>query len=195
MKKGVFTIAFAILALAATVFWFSIRHDKNTAAPRNEIKVPMSGNSNPVISKKDDVTVKVSNHEINPAEGNQNSSESKAPNTESPKIAKKKGKTITDPMARTALSLVGVDPEAEEYWLAAINDPNLPPGERQDLIEDLNEEGFADPKHPTVEDLPLIEERMNLILNIQEDAMDDVNAAAFREAYKDLENMYARLTQ
>ena len=46
---------------------------------------------------------------------------------------------IQDPDARDALSLVGIDPEAEAYWISAINDPTLPPEERKDLIEDLNE--------------------------------------------------------
>ncbi len=44
-------------------------------------------------------------------------------------------------MAREALALVGLDPGAEEYWYAAINDPDLSAHERSDLIEDLNEDG------------------------------------------------------
>jgi hypothetical protein len=62
-------------------------------------------------------------------------------------------------VARVALSFVGADEDAEAYWVQAINDPNLSAHERQDLIEDLNEEGFADPHHPTWEDLPLIVSR------------------------------------
>jgi hypothetical protein len=94
--------------------------------------------------------------------------------------------------ARRALSLVGIDPEAEAVWVDAINDPSRTAHERQDLIEDLNEDGFPDPKHVTVDDLPLIESRLSLIEQFAPDAMDDVNAAAFAEAYKDLVNMYGR---
>jgi hypothetical protein len=98
-------------------------------------------------------------------------------------------------VARQALAFVGADPEAESVWLDAINDPERSAHERSDLIEDLNEEGFADPHNPTIEDLPLIENRLALIEALAEDAMDDTNAAAFAEAYKDLANMYARVVE
>ena len=97
------------------------------------------------------------------------------------------------PVSRAALSCVGYDPEAEEVWVAAINDPNVSKHDRSDLIEDLNEEGFPDPHHVTMEDLPLIVNRLALIEELAPDAMDEVNADAFQEAYKDLANMYIRL--
>ena len=98
-----------------------------------------------------------------------------------------------NPEARDALSRVGLDPAAEAVWLKAINDPDLPPEERKDLIEDLNEDGFPDPRNVTEADLPLILSRMELIEQLWPGAMDAVNEAAFREAYKDLVNMYIRL--
>lgn len=94
-----------------------------------------------------------------------------------------------DPLARMALAYVGLDSEAETYWLQAINDPGLPAVERQDLIEDLNEDGLSDPKHPTAADLPLILARLLLIESLAPEAMDKVNADAFQEAYKDLVNL------
>lgn len=107
--------------------------------------------------------------------------------------AGKKGKPakapLKDPLARAALAYVGADREAEAYWYEAINDPTLPPHEREDLIEDLNEDGLPDPKHPTEEDLPLIVSRLLLIEWLAPEAMDQVNADAFREAYKDLVNL------
>jgi hypothetical protein len=99
-----------------------------------------------------------------------------------------------DPDARVALSLVGVDPAAEEYWAMAINDPSLSESEREDLIEDLNEEGFVDPKNPSLDELPLIINRLVIIEEYAPSAMDDTNARSFAEAYKDLAHMYARLT-
>jgi hypothetical protein len=96
---------------------------------------------------------------------------------------------LQDPVARIALAWVGLDPGAEAYWYAAINDPDLPANERQDLIEDLNEDGLSDPKHPTLEDLPLIVNRLSLIEEAGPNAMDQVNADAFQEAYKDLLNL------
>ena len=107
-------------------------------------------------------------------------------------LAPRRGKPdLQDPDARQALSLVGADPKAEAYWLRAINNPALPATERQDLIEDLNEEGFPDPKHPTATDLPLILKRIAILEKLE--PMDDVNAAAIQEAHKDLTNMRDRL--
>jgi hypothetical protein len=90
---------------------------------------------------------------------------------------------------------VGTDPTAEATWVRAINDPNLSPDVRQDLIEDLNEEGFPDPNNVTTADLPLIQSRLALIERLEPDAMDETNAAAFAEAHKDLQEMNDRLTQ
>ena len=97
------------------------------------------------------------------------------------------------PLARQALALVGADPVAESFWVEAINDPTRTRNERKDLIEDLNEEGFDDPKNLTLDDLPLIESRIALIEQLAPEAMDEVNLAAFAEAYKDLVKMYARV--
>lgn len=98
---------------------------------------------------------------------------------------------LRDPEAREALRLVGTDAKAEEYWLKAINNPNLPAKEREDLIEDLNEVGYSDPKNLTANDLPLILKRIAIVEKLE--AMDDVNAAAIKEAHKDLINMRDRL--
>ena len=94
-----------------------------------------------------------------------------------------------DEMARVALSFVGVDRAAELYWVTAINDPDLSDHERQNLIEDLNEEGISDPKHPTPADLPMIINRLRLIEELAPYAIDRVNFDAFAEAYKDLVNL------
>jgi hypothetical protein len=102
---------------------------------------------------------------------------------------------IEDPEARHALNYVGLDKEAEARWIAAINNPELSDHERSDLIEDLNEEGFSDPKNPTQADLVLIVSRMVLIEQLIGTAMDKTNEDAFKEAYKDLANMYIRLTE
>lgn len=103
---------------------------------------------------------------------------------------KNNGYDVQDPIARLALGFfVGLDPDATEYWLAAINDPELPPEERKDLIEDLNEDGFPDPKHPSPADRPLIVSRLELIESAAPYARDKVNAGAFAEAYKDLVGM------
>ena len=97
------------------------------------------------------------------------------------------------PIERVALSYVGADPAAEAVWFKAINDPQTSAHDRSDLIEDLNEEGFENPHNPTFDDLPLIENRIAIIETLAPDSMDDVNAAAFAEAYKDLINMRARV--
>src|SRR5690348_2473627 len=70
-------------------------------------------------------------------------SNSNAANPRSPAMSSGE-EPLQDPIARVALSLVGMDPDAEDYWFAAINDLTLPANERQNLIEDLNEEGLSD---------------------------------------------------
>ena len=102
---------------------------------------------------------------------------------------------ITAQEARVALGKVGTDPEAEAVWISAINDPNLPAKQRKDLIEDLNEEGFANPKQLTGADLPRIENRLALIEELAPEAIDQTNADAFQEAYKDLKSMQSRLSK
>ena len=111
-------------------------------------------------------------------------------NAAQPAPAKPRGKAAPqDPLARAALARVGVDPAAESYWYAAINNPNLPANERKDLIEDLNEDGLVDRRNPTPEDMPIILNRIQLIETVGPDAMDKTNADAFQEAYKDLVNL------
>lgn len=108
----------------------------------------------------------------------------------SPAPAGKSGKPpVQDPAARVALSDVGWDADANAYWASAINDPSLSAHERQDLIEDLNEDGLSDSRHPGPEDLWLIASRVALIEELAPYAMDEVNYKAFAEAYKDLVNL------
>ena len=115
------------------------------------------------------------------------SSSQAADNT--PQKSRRAKPPIQDPTARTALSFVGFDPDADSYWCDAINDPSLPAEERKDLIEDLNEDGFSDPHDPGPQDVPLIVSRIELIEELAPFAMDQVNAEAFAEAYKDLVKM------
>jgi len=100
------------------------------------------------------------------------------------------GRVLHDPMAREAMALVGNDPDAEAYWLAAINDPSVPGPEREDLIEDLNENGFINGRTPVPADLPLILRRIEIVEALE--PMDEVNAAAKQEVLKDLGNMVDR---
>ena len=99
-----------------------------------------------------------------------------------------------EPLARAALNFVGADPQANAFYQETINDPSLSKSHRKNLIEDLNQDGFADTKNLTARDLPLIQNRIALIEQLAPNAMDDANAAAFREAYKDLLDMRAKVT-
>jgi hypothetical protein len=100
------------------------------------------------------------------------------------------GYEVQNPAARVALYFVGTgDSEANAYWASAVFDPNLPAEERKDLIEDLNETGMADPQHPSPADLPMILARMRLIQQLAPYSIDQVDADAFGEAYKDLVGM------
>jgi hypothetical protein len=103
-------------------------------------------------------------------------------------VAKAK-EPLVDPTARAALSLVGADVEAEGYWMDAIFDSSLPDQEREDLREDLNEEGLSDPRHPTAEDLQLVAARIPIIEQAALGAAqqgDTFMLEHLGEAYKDL---------
>lgn len=100
---------------------------------------------------------------------------------------------ISEPQARRALALVGANPMADAIWIQAINDAELSDGARSNLIEDLNEDGFPDYHNITPGDLPLIENRLDLIARLLPDAMDRVNEDALKEARKDLRNMRDRI--
>jgi hypothetical protein len=102
---------------------------------------------------------------------------------------------IAHDLAREALAGVGVDPNAEEIWKTAINDPAMSAHQRSDLIEDLNESGFEDPSNVQPHELPIVLNRLALIEDLAPSAMDDVNADAFAEAYKDLKKIAERLQQ
>jgi hypothetical protein len=119
-----------------------------------------------------------------------------APQTARPLPAMPKARP--KPAAPAANAGAAADPNIvrpEAVWENAINDPTVPPNERKDLIEDLNQDGFPDPDHVTSDDLPLIVARLNLIESIGPNAIDDVNDAAFHEAYKDLQNMAAQASK
>jgi hypothetical protein len=98
-----------------------------------------------------------------------------------------------EPLARLALNFVGADSQANELYQQAINDPVLTKNHRQNLIEDLNQDGFSDLKNLSAQDLPLIQNRIALIEQLAPTATDPVNVAAFKEAYKDLLNMRERI--
>jgi hypothetical protein len=95
-------------------------------------------------------------------------------------------KVLQDPLARDALAMVGIDPAAEIYWFEAIHNPNLPASERQDLIDDLNEEGLPDPKHPALEDLPLLIVRIEILYQLIPTLTPDFD---WREPLDDLLNL------
>ena len=189
MKTKNFLLVAAIGAIAATFF-----HGQSAVKKPSPALVKTSAPSAATPSAE----VVPVNTEMVSVNATENISTSPAPEKITAQPSEKKSgqknfpkpkEPIQDPDARTALSLVGADSEAEAYWLAAINDPSLPANERQNLIEDLNEDGLSNPKHPGPQDMPLILSRIQLIESFAPTAMDQVNADAFQEAYKDLVKM------
>jgi len=96
-------------------------------------------------------------------------------------------------LVRVALAYAGMDDRANRLLQQAINDPNMSADARRNLIEDLNETGFADPRNLTAADVALLRARIALIERLAAGATDPVNIRAFQEAYKDLNNMLNRL--
>jgi hypothetical protein len=98
-------------------------------------------------------------------------------------------------LGRAALSFVGADPVADEVWTLLIYDPSLSDNVREDLMEDLNENGFSagEGRTATVDDLPLIEARIVMLEEHMQGA-DDFMLEHLGEAHKDLVNMWFTLT-
>jgi hypothetical protein len=99
-----------------------------------------------------------------------------------------------EPFARVALNYVGADATANAFYVKAINDFGLSNDQRKNLIEDLNQDGFANRKNLSENDLPLINNRMALIEQLVPATTDQVNLKAMKEAYKDLVKMRERIT-
>lgn len=97
-----------------------------------------------------------------------------------------------EPLARLALAYVGVSPQAAHLYHTAILDPALLPDQKRNLVEDLNQDGLANRKTPTPEDLRIIANRYTLTqAYLQQDYVqnDPLLLAAFKEAHKDLQKM------
>lgn len=194
MKKRI-VIAIAVVLAIACIFRIAILHRVTSVATipavtaLNNLSTPVANAARP----QESLAVTPASLPVNPNASSNAAAEttviaklSAAPAGQSLTI---NGYVVQDPDARLALSLVGTDPDAEDYWVQAINDPNLPAEERKDLIEDLNEDGLSDPKHPAPEDMPIIAGRIQLIEELASSAMDQVNADALAEAHKDLVNL------
>jgi hypothetical protein len=69
----------------------------------------------------------------------------------------------------------------------------MPEEVRSDLIVDMIDEGYTDNSHPTKADLPVILARLEILERHAPYAMDQVNAAAFEEAYRTMLQLYIRL--
>ena len=100
---------------------------------------------------------------------------------------------VKDLLARLSTDSLGIDPEAEQYWLAAINDSNIEADDRRELILALETAGFADPTSLSADDLPLIAGRIALVEELAPNAIDNVNAAALQEVYQTLVSMLASI--
>ncbi len=94
-----------------------------------------------------------------------------------------------EPLVRYALSFAGADEQATAFWHKAITDPALPFGQRRELIEDLNQDGFQNEKNPTARDAQLIAQRLALVDQLHNEIDNPVLKDAWREAGKDLQNM------
>jgi hypothetical protein len=198
------SVVLGILAVAAAIILHS-RKDPAIAETAPSDGSPVADPANP--SAKDPRTGKSSTEPQKAPENDRLQTPQVSPSTPSQPLRQdtpttpradyqppaSKYKNARNTIARRALAGVGADPESERIWLEAINDPNLPADERKDLIEDLNEDGISNPGRPAQRDLPLIKSRIALIEQLTPSAMDQTNAAAFKEAHKDLVNMVDQL--
>lgn len=192
-------VALAVAVVGITATWLLSKHQAQSVSSERSAAMPFRtepAQADMVTPPATPVVGGAAEAGGNPVPPSVSAADGSPPNGPKPlaKVAsaappKKAKEPPRDPMARVALAFVGADPDAEAYWCDAINDPSLSEHERSDLIEDLNEEGLSDPKRPTLDDLPLIQNRLRLIQALAPEAMDQVNFDAFAEAYQDLLNL------
>ncbi len=98
-------------------------------------------------------------------------------------------------LARVALAYVGADEQAGELFHAVVLDQTLKPDQTRNLVEDLNQDGLANRRAPTTEDLKIIAKRYELTqAYLRQDYVINNKTlnAAFTEADKDLFNLLQR---
>jgi len=199
--KTLLLIALAIAIAGAVIGVVIVKRQSSQAAATREaqrkVEPDQAGNQTSSVAQTpatseslslQDTAALSANTVAAPAEKTGIQIKSNAPQSASSAPGQKPKKEVRDPDARVALRFVGVDPDAEQYWAEAIFDPSLPDHEREDLMEDLNEEGLSDPRHPSPADLQLIANRIVAIEKVAPHA-DQFMLPHLAEAYKDLWNL------
>ncbi len=100
-----------------------------------------------------------------------------------------------EPLARVALAHVGTNPQAEQMFGKAVRDPALQGDPIRNLVEDLNQDGFANRKVLTPEDRRIADFRLGLTQAYLQQTWvqnDKTLSRAFAEANKDLAKMLER---
>lgn len=197
MKSRIFLVSSLVIALGLMVagWMLSKQPVSQETAPENPVRIqavvspdnstPSEATPAPTSDPLPVEPTSTSFESTTPAHAGTDSAVEIAPQSAK---TKKPKEPLHDPAARIALRFVGADPLAEAYWLEAIHDSSLPAQEREDLIEDLNEDGLSDHKRPGLEDFPLIMNRIALIEEIVPTS-DEFMLVHLEEAYKDLLNL------
>lgn len=99
-------------------------------------------------------------------------------------------------LARVGLFYAGINPDANQFFDAAVHDQNLSLDARRNYIEDLNQDGLANRRDPTPEDQKIIDARLKLIQAYSEKGglNDPILNHAFEEAQKDLLTLQKKST-
>lgn len=100
-----------------------------------------------------------------------------------------------EPLARVALAFVGTNPQAEQMFGKAVRDPALAGEPVRNLVEDLNQNGFANRRVLTPEDVRLATFRLALTEQYLQQPFvqsDKTLSRAFAEANKDLTGVLQR---
>ncbi len=98
-------------------------------------------------------------------------------------------------LGRFALNFAGLNAQADNLWQKAIFDKVISVKDRNELIEDLNQDGFESTRNPTQRDLLLIRNRLALIARYRGQTDEPGITAGFDEVQRDLQRMLERSTQ
>ena len=102
---------------------------------------------------------------------------------------------VTDANARerlvqVALDTAGTDPKADQFFYAAMGDASLPAANRDNLAQDFADHG-TNPKNPSAQDVQVMQKRLALLQQLQNEITDPKVLSGIMEGQKDLTKFIA----
>jgi hypothetical protein len=94
-------------------------------------------------------------------------------------------------LVQVALDFAGTDPQADNFFYAAMGDASLPADIRDNLAQDFADHG-TNPKNPSAQDIQVMQKRLAMLQQLQGETTDPKVLAGIMEGQKDLNKFIAK---